>query len=215
VNAILSLVFNLVRPASVVDVGCSIGQWLAVASEFGATDVLGIDGDWVPTRARLIPSECFLEHDLEGPLRLDRRFDLAICLEVAEHVSPARADPLIQELCDLADVVLFSAAVPGSRGEGHLNEQWPTYWQARFGQRRYQLVDCLRARLWEDDEILWWYMNSFLYVNADRLTADERLRAAAAKPSPMPLCVVHPRQFEAFSPPQAPADPEPSHASQV
>lgn len=200
---ILPLVFDLVRPMSVVDVGCGTGAWLAVASRLGATEVLGIDATWVPQNALLIPADCFIEHDLDAPVHLGRRFDLAICMEVAEHLEPARSDSLIADLCDLADVVLFSAAIPGQTGLGDRNEQWPLYWLARFLRQRYELVDCLRPRLWSDDRIEWWYVqNSFLYVSAERLMNDQRLQAGASEAGRMPLCVVHPRLFGASSPPR-------------
>jgi SAM-dependent methyltransferase len=208
-EAILSLVFDLIRPASVIDVGCGIGAWLAAASRLGVRQVLGIDGPWVPRDALLIAAESFLEHDLETPLPRQRRFDLAACVEVAEHLDPSRGDSLVEDLCDLADVVLFSAAIPGQTGEGHHNEQWPPYWRDRFARRKYVLVDCLRPRLWDDEQVEYWYsQNTFLYVSADRLTVDRRLQAAVAEPSHMPLSVVHPRLFGGFSPPRTPPDPE-------
>jgi SAM-dependent methyltransferase len=211
-EAILSLAFDLIRPASVIDVGCGIGVWLAVASRLGARRVLGIDGPWVPRDALLIPAESFLEHDLETRVPRQRRFDLAVCVEVAEHLDPARGDSLVEDLCELADVVLFSAAIPGQGGDAHHNEQWPSYWRDRFARRKYALVDCFRPQLWDDDQVEWWYaQNTFLYVNADRLTADQRLQAAVAESPQMLLSVVHPRLFEKYSPPWAPPDPEPPH----
>lgn len=209
---VLPLVFDLVRPSSVVDIGCGTGAWLAAAKGLGAGSVLGIDGSWVPRQALRIPAECFFEHDLSLPFRVEgRRFDLAMTLEAAEHLDASRADSLVADLCALSDVVLFSAAIPGQTGTDHRNEQWPTYWQARFAQWEYELVDCLRSRLWTDDRIEPWYaQNAFLYVNAERLATDERLRDAAAENGRMPLCAVHPGVHRLFSKPYAPANPEPA-----
>ncbi|MFI5983633.1 methyltransferase domain-containing protein [Streptomyces sp. NPDC051555] len=208
---VLPLVFDLVRPSSVVDLGCGTGSWLAEARRIGAETVLGIDGDWVPESALRIPPDSFLRWDLSHPLRLEgRRFDLAMSLEAAEHLDPARADSLVADLCALSDVVLFSAAIPGQTGSDHRNEQWPTYWRDHFDRWDYQLVDCLRTRLWDDPEIEPWYaQNAFLYVSADRLAADERLRGAAAETGLMPLCAVHPGLLALFSKPFAPAVPTP------
>jgi SAM-dependent methyltransferase len=209
-GVILPLVFDLVQPKSVADVGCGIGGWLEVALKLGVADVTGIDGDWVPRDALKIPPERFLAMDLSAPLRLSRRFDLVICMEVAEHLDPTRADSLVADLCALSDVVLFSAAIPGQTGSRHRNEQWPPYWYARFEQQGHEIVDCLRPRLWTDDRIEPWYaQNAVLYVNRDHLAGDERVRAAWAEPARMPLSAVHPEVFALFSRPSAPPDPEP------
>ncbi|KQX11787.1 hypothetical protein ASC82_18240 [Streptomyces sp. Root431] len=210
-ECVLPLVFDLVRPSSVVDLGCGTGSWLATAQQLGAAEILGVDGPWVSADALRIPPQCFMERDLTHPLRLDRRFDLAMCLEAAEHFDATRADSLVDDLCALADVVLFSAAIPGQTGTDHRNEQWPAYWRGRFEQWGYQLVDCLRTRLWDDPAIEPWYaQNAFLYVSGDRLARDERLRAAAAENGRMPLCAVHPGVLALFSAPYAPAEPEPA-----
>jgi len=44
---ILPLVLDVVKPASVIDIGCGTGNWLLVAHELGVRDILGIDGPWV------------------------------------------------------------------------------------------------------------------------------------------------------------------------
>lgn len=209
---ILPLVFDLVDPASVVDVGCGTGSWLAVARHLGADTILGIDGAWVPENSLCVPADCFLEWDLTRPLQLQsRRFDLAICMEVAEHLDAQHADSLIADLCALSDVVLFSAAIPGQTGTDHRNEQWPPYWRSRFQQWGYELVDCLRSRLWSDDRVEPWYaQNAYLYVHSDRLAVDTRLREASAETGRMPLDAVHPRTLGVFSRPLNPPNPEPA-----
>ncbi|MER5928877.1 methyltransferase domain-containing protein [Streptomyces sp. NPDC002054] len=210
---VLPLVFDLARPSSVVDLGCGTGVWTAVAGRLGAETVLGIDGDRAGGGALRIPPDCFLRRDLGHPVRLDgRRFDLALCLEVAEHQPPVRADTLVADLCALSDLVLFAAALPGQPGSAHRNGQWPPYWRDRFRRRGYVLVDCLRSRLWDDPEIEpWCAQNAYLYVSTERLAGDARLREAAAETGRMPLSAVHPGlaalSTPAFAPP-VPAPPE-------
>jgi 2-polyprenyl-3-methyl-5-hydroxy-6-metoxy-1,4-benzoquinol methylase len=91
-TVIVPMILDLVRPQSVVDVGCGIGNWLAVFRECRTEECLGVDGDYVETDRLLIPWDRFLACDLTKPLRLDRRFDLAVSLEVAEHL-PAEHAP--------------------------------------------------------------------------------------------------------------------------
>jgi hypothetical protein len=206
----LPLVFDLVNPSSVIDVGCGTGAWLAVARDLGATEILGIDGDWVPSDALLIPAGRFVAHDLSAPMHVGRRFDLAICMEVAEHLDASSGDSLVRELCATSDIVLFSAAIPGQTGSDHRNEQWPMYWRERFRRHGYEIVDCLRQRLWTDDQIEPWYaQNAYLFASRRRIRADRRMRAAARENERMPLSVVHPGLFRIHSAPANPPDPEP------
>jgi SAM-dependent methyltransferase len=189
---IVPLVLALVRPTSVVDVGCGNGAWLSVFMEQGVGDALGIDADWIDPNSLLIPRERFLSADLERPLTLDRRFDLVVSLEVAEHLSAASAEVFVDTLVGLGPVILFSAAVPYQGGTNHFNEQWPEYWSRLFSSKSYVMVDCVRAKIWWNERVEWWYaQNCLLFVRSDHLESDPQLRAEHAAPSP--LAIVHPR----------------------
>ncbi len=119
-------------PRSVIDVGCGVGAFLAEFSRFGVSDFLGVDGSWVPVGSLSISPDRFRALNLEQPLQIGRRFDLVICLEVAEHLEKISSDSIVKSLVNLAPVVLFSAAVPGQTGVNHLNCQWPDYWARKF-----------------------------------------------------------------------------------
>lgn len=73
----------------------------------------------------LLPADLVLTN-LEDELRLPQTFDLAICIEVIEHLSPARGESLVADLCRCAPHVLFGAAIPGQTGPNHLNTRWPS-----------------------------------------------------------------------------------------
>lgn len=168
---VVPLVLDMVHPRTVVDVGCGIGAWLASFADAGIEDYLGVDQHWVPPRTLTIPRERFLEHDLEKPLALPRRFDLAVSVEVAEHLAPDCASTFITTLTGLAPVVLFSAAVPGQGGVHHVNEQWPEYWAELFAAEGYQPVDALRPLIWNNPRVEWWYQqNLMLYVETAQLS---------------------------------------------
>ena len=186
---VLRLVCDLINPCSVVDVGCGVGTWLRAAKEYGVKSVLGIDGDYVDRNQLMISSEDFLAHDLNDPIELGRTFDMAICLEVAEHLPANCASSLVQSLVDLAPVVLFSAAIPSQGGTNHLNEQWPDYWQDLFAPHGYRFCDPFRLVLWNDPDVEWWYaQNTFLIASDSVLDSYDGLVPSSSLPK-----LIHPK----------------------
>jgi len=166
---ILPLVATLAPLGSCVDVGCGTAGWLRVALDCGATRVTGIDGDHVDRSALQIDAREFVAHELEAPLPPLGRFDLVICLEVAEHLSIERAESFVADLCGLGDVVLFSAAVPGQGGSQHVNERWQSYWVSQFEANGYRVFDSIRPWIWNDERVEFWYrQNVFVAVNMNR-----------------------------------------------
>ncbi len=164
---IVPYIIEKLKPKSVVDVGCGIGTFLKVFNDFGVKDYLGIDGEWVNIQLlnKYIEENNFKVLNLEEEFQLERKFDLAISLEVAEHLKPDSADIFVRNLVKLSDVIVFSAAFPGQGGQNHLNEQWPTYWAEKFNQHGYAFLDYLRPVFWNNKDIYSWYkQNMFLVV---------------------------------------------------
>jgi SAM-dependent methyltransferase len=189
---ILPVVLELVQPSSVVDVGCGDGSWLRTLTELGVDEVVGVDGQWASSGLK-IERSAFVPLDLSAPLDLGRRFDLAMSLEVVEHLPPEVGPRFVQQLTELAPVVLFSAAIPGQGGTGHVNEQWPDHWARLFAAHGYALVDVLRHRFWDDPMVEPWYsQNAFLFAGEAARAASGPLAAAAAEGPHLPLRVVHP-----------------------
>lgn len=193
-RVVVPLLIELVKPRSVVDVGCGTGSWLRVVKELGVNDVLGIDGSYVPAKARELPEREFLEHDLTWPLHVDRRFDLVMSLEVGEHLPPECADRFVESLVNLGPVAAFSAAVPKQGGTYHVNEQWPEYWVARFARHGYNVIDCLRGAIWQDPRVAWYYAQNLLLFASDAAIAQsDRLRSEQTRSGAgQPLSVIHP-----------------------
>src|SRR5262249_35044453 len=143
---IVPLVLQDFTPSSVVDFGCGEGAWLSTFVANGVEDVQGFDGDYVkPENLRIDPGR-FATMDLEDARPAGRRFDLALSLEVAEHLTGGGGSRLIDALCRSSDIVLFSAAVPGQGGTHHINEQWLEYWTERFAVHGHRLFDVYRPR---------------------------------------------------------------------
>lgn len=194
---ILGYVVPRFRPGSIVDVGCGVGLWLQAAMELEVRDVVGIDGEWLDPAKVVVPAENVVRMDLERPFSLGRRFDLALCLEVAEHLSPGAADGLVESLVRHANVVLFSAAVPHQGGPGHLNEQWPDWWAERFAAHGFAPLDLVRTRFWADRGVQHWYrQNTLLFAHDSVIRANEELSREARRPKT--LSVVHPDLYDNY-----------------
>lgn len=193
---IVPFLLEVIKPRSVVDVGCGDGTWLSEFYGCGITDILGLDGDYVTPDQLRIPNQFFQSRDLQRDHQVPRTFDLALSLEVAEHVPQEFATLFVHFLCSLAPVVLFSAAIPGQAGINHVNEQWQSYWADKFAVEDFAPIDCIRPRVWEEPAVAVWYaQNSLLYVRRSFLGQNPALQAFSREKQSMPLNLVHPRLF--------------------
>lgn len=179
------VVQELVGGRSIADVGGGEGWWAAAFVRLGAT---AVSIDTAPLSARA-PGIGYVEHDLQRPLghELDH-VDLAVCLEVVEHLEPAVGDRLVTELCALAPAVLFSAAIPGQGGVGHVNEQWPSYWVERFARNGFRCSGALRWWFWCDERVESWYRQNLLFATSEPGRYPTLFETPLAEPWP----VVHP-----------------------
>ena len=173
-EVVLPLVLDFLPVRSAVDVGCGTGIWASTLSSLGVSDVLGVDGAYVPADQRKLPHHQFSEVDIASSFVLDRKFDLAMCLEVAEHLPAGRSNGFVADLARCAPAVLFSAATPGQGGTHHVNEQWPDYWVERFEALGWSCWDVLRPRLRYDERVAWIYRQNVLLALSPghRLVAD-------------------------------------------
>ena len=189
-ETILEIIDQLVPEVhSATDVGCGVGTWLSVLKNRGVQEIRGFDGNWVNSDLLQIPEACFENVDLStGVVTADRRFDLAISLEVAEHLSSDAAFAFVTSLTKLSDTVLFSAAIPHQGGNQHVNEQWQGYWADLFSKLDYAPYDVVRSKIWNDPEIPFWYkQNILVFSNRSDLRNS---------PTTMPIDVVHPDMYQ-------------------
>jgi hypothetical protein len=73
------------------------------------------------------------------------RFDVAICIDVAEHVKPPFADGLVRQLVSLSDRRTASSSRPPfpdkEAGVDHGNEQPHAYWIGKFASHGYAFLE--------------------------------------------------------------------------
>lgn len=168
------------RKLSFLDVGCGEGWWSDALFDAGCT------GDSIDQAApeEWAPGIHIDEVDLEGEYSLRRGYDLAICLEVAEHLDAAAGDKLVFELTRAAGIIAWSAAIPAQGGHGHKNEQWPDYWAERFAAQGYAFVDPIRRAVWDDPDVEPWYAQNLLVA------------IPATHEQPAPAHLVHPAIYQ-------------------
>jgi hypothetical protein len=181
-RVIAPLVVNLLKPASVLDVGCGRGVWLRAFKECDVQDVVGMDGTHLDSDTISLGPGEFRPCDLTQPFSTEKRFDLTLSLEVAEHLPPSRAQGFVADLASTAPVILFSAAVPGQGGTGHLNERWPEYWIDLFHRHAFEAIDFLRPLIRNDRRVEPWYrQNVLLFASPEALRAIPELAEEKAK----------------------------------
>jgi SAM-dependent methyltransferase len=161
-SQVVPIIIDLFRPKSVLDIGCGLGTWLKVFETYEVVDYLGIDGSYSENNMLLIESAKYIETDLEKPININRKFDLIICLEVAEHLSEERSVNFIREMTNLSQTVIFSAAIPFQGGENHINEKYPQYWIDLFKLNNFDCYDIIRPLIWNNQLVDWWYRQNIL-----------------------------------------------------
>jgi hypothetical protein len=199
-ETIVPLVLERVAPRSVVDLGCAHGIWLQTFAAHGVDDYLGVDGEWVPLEKLHIPPERFVASRLDKPLDLGRRFDLAVSLEVAEHLPERGAKQFVRNIVGLAPCVLFSAAVPYQRGTDHFNEQWPDYWAGLFAEHGYVPLDGIRPLVWSNENVFSFYrQNILMFASSDAIREHPLLEEDRRRTVDEQLSIVHPELMESLA----------------
>lgn len=166
-KAVLSMAFHLRVPESLLDIGCGTATWMRAAVDLGVRDVFGIDGIEVEPELLHVDRARIDRFDLSKPFDLGRRFEIALCLEVAEHLPENSSNDLIRSLAGHSNSILFSAACPDQPGQYHINCQWPSYWQGKFNRVGFVCDDSIRWRIWSDARIEPWYRQNIFWARRD------------------------------------------------
>lgn len=159
--AVLPIIFQTTGlPACLLDVGAGEGHWVDEAVRLGvpAADAWGVDLEAEAEEYRW-------DAEAGTPLPLHPtygKWSVVLCLETAEHVTPRAGGHLVAELCSVTETIVWSAAVPGQGGDGHVNEAWPRDWHEVFQTHGFVLVDPWRDRLWECADVEPWYRQNLL-----------------------------------------------------
>ncbi len=191
---LLPIVNQVLHPASVIDIGCGTGEWLKVwHDDLGVADIKGIEGPYIKREFIKFDKDKLVIHDLKQPYTEPKKYDLAMSLEVGEHLPTELSGQFVQTLTQLSEVVLFSAAIPGQEGTYHINEQYPEFWAGLFKEHNYVAVDYFREKIWHIKEIEYWYkQNIMLYIKEDKLKQYPDLLANSKQVNSQYLFRLHP-----------------------
>jgi len=173
-------------PHTILDVGCDDGQWLRAAHELlPGLVTYGVDCKQ-HTLLPQSPTTQYTQVDLNdydyltSPTHPPQppRYDLVICVEVAEHLQPGTGPFLVYYLAARSDTILFSGATPGQgpydpipsrayNSSFHYNEHPHSYWHRQFQNQNYTHKSLHRAlstpRLLPQIDP-WYRNNMFLYT---------------------------------------------------
>ena len=196
-SVIVPLLREIFHPDSVLDIGCGTGDWLSVFQATGSRKICGYDGVWVPKDSMKIKSENFRTIDFYGDFSITERFDFALCLEVAEHVSREVSEKMVRVMCGCADVVLWSAAIPGQGGYEHINERYQDHWIEVFKAQGFTAFDLVRPKVWMNEKVSWWYQqNCLVFANAPAC------QKYSLTPEPFVPVLIHPLLYESARDPK-------------
>jgi SAM-dependent methyltransferase len=127
------------RPATVLDIGCGVGAYLAVFKALDTQTVLGVDG--LPAEATVLRNGEYTARDLAQPMDLARLFDVVVCVGVAQRLDAEHGEVLLDNITRHAGgLIVFSAAEPGQWGPRNINCRPIAYW-----------LECWAARGWVPD----------------------------------------------------------------
>jgi len=163
----VDIILKYYTPASVIDIGCGAGMYLQKFQQRGLSELLGIDGSPAAATEFLLDQDKLVIFDLTKKYKLEKKYDLALCLEVAEHLPETGADTLIETIISASDNVIFTAAVcgQGPRSIGHINEQPHQYWIEKFQARGFRYLEskteAMRAEM-KDQNVVWWLVNNLM-----------------------------------------------------
>lgn len=175
-KVILGILFQAIKVRSILDVGCGVGTWLRAAKELGCRECVGVEGKWVVNKMQPKNGVIIKIQNLEKKIKINKKYNLTISMEVAEHLTPKRAKSFVRDLCRSSDIILFSAATPAQGGVNHLNEKPISFWASIFLKHGFIPFDVIRPLVKHNTKVEPWYRkNSILFISNKKITYNKIL----------------------------------------
>jgi len=163
--SIANVIVDTINPCSVFDIGCGNGIFISELNKRGI-DVLGCDSSKAAIRTSCKNVTIFAA-DVTNPIMLNRKYDLVMCVEVAEHIHKKYSDQLIANCINNGERILFTSAPPGQGGIGHINEQPYEFWITKFNKFGFvhdeKMTLCLKEKM-RSKKVIWWITENIMYL---------------------------------------------------
>ena len=128
-------IVNEIGPRTVLDAGCAMG-FLVEALRDRGVEAYGLDvSDYALDQVRADIKPYCTRGSITAPL--PRRYDLIVCVEVLEHLSPDEAATAAANLCGHTDDLLFSSTSSDYTEATHVNVRPPEYWAELFARQDF------------------------------------------------------------------------------
>ena len=192
---VVPFIMSVLQPIHIADIGCGSGQWTKEFILNGAKKAYAFDAFASPLWKDSVNHVEFQNVDLEKNSAEFPTVDLVCWLEVAEHLSEPTCKRVMHYIVRRTEAVLFSCAIPGQYGTGHVSERWLSDWVSDFGERGFCCADVLRPRFWRDEKVSWWYrQNAVIFVKQNSEASNAILSFQLPTFGGMDL--VHPELFK-------------------
>jgi 2-polyprenyl-3-methyl-5-hydroxy-6-metoxy-1,4-benzoquinol methylase len=151
---------------SVLDIGCGCGLYLAEFQRLGK-ETLGCEAS--SDAIKMAPPDVTVFFcDVTRPILLNRRFDLVLSIEVAEHIRKSASGQLVRNCTAYGDTVVFTAAPRGQGGIGHINEQpykfWTDLFAANHFRYRREFSEKIRSVMKKEKVVEWIARNLMVFT---------------------------------------------------
>ncbi|MBN2368648.1 class I SAM-dependent methyltransferase [Candidatus Woesearchaeota archaeon] len=135
-NMMIDEMLKIYNPKSVLDIGSGSGKAIDYFLKRGVKEVIGVEGSEMAIR-HAKNRGLIRRHNLNNPLNLKRKFDIIYSFEFIEHIHEKYVENILNTFSRHSDIIVMTAAAPGSHGQGHFNCQPPEYWIEKFGKKGY------------------------------------------------------------------------------
>ncbi|MBI3798886.1 MAG: class I SAM-dependent methyltransferase [Deltaproteobacteria bacterium] len=124
-----------IRPCTVLDAGCAMG-FLVEALRDRGVNAVGVDiSEYAIQQVRPdVRASCWVGSVVDP---FPQKYDLIVCIEVLEHLSPREAEQAIANFCQHTDDVLFSSTPFDYKEVTHRNVRPPDYWAELFARQGF------------------------------------------------------------------------------